>query len=391
MRVTISVGGRFHAFQLAQQIHQRGWLERLLTTYYGKRGRIVPREKVKTFLLPEAVMRLPARIPGVRGVYNGGFHKAELFDWWAARNLPESDIVVAWSGFGLRTLKQAKERGALAFLERGSTHIQEQQRLLSEEYARHGLASTVVDPRSVEKELEEYALADWIVVPTEYCARTFRERGCSNVLVVPYGADIGQFQPIPKEDDCFRVVFAGGVTFRKGVPYLIEALDLLGSAKVEVWFAGGVDPAIIRMRHLGLDRPNIRLLGAVPHAELPRFYSRGSVFVLPSIEEGLPLAMLEAMAMGLPIIASEATGAASVIQDGREGFVVPIRDSSAIAKKLTFLMENPAERQAMATYARERALAQTWDRYGETVAEAYLGAFPHRGGLDRHRNLVEAT
>jgi glycosyltransferase involved in cell wall biosynthesis len=104
----------------------------------------------------------------------------------------------------------------------------------------------------------------------------------------------------------------------------------------------------------------------VPNSELRELYSRASVFVLPSIEEGFGMVLGEAMACGCPVIASTNTGASELISDGTEGFIVPIRSPEVIADRLQQLADEPELRHRMgrAALARVQKLGG-WDAYGD--------------------------
>src|SRR5260370_28382511 len=120
---------------------------------------------------------------------------------------------------------------------------------------------------------------------------------------------------------------------------------------------------------------SFRYVGAVARSELHKHYSQASVLVLPSIQEGLALVQAQAMACGVPVIASDNTGAADLFTDGVEGFIVPIRDADAIREKILMLYENPATRERMgeAALARVRKIGG-WDEYGDRAAEFYRAA-----------------
>ena len=142
MKVAISVSGRFHAFELARQLIQRGYLECLITSYpvfevkkYG-----IPPEKVHSILLTEVLSRAWRKLPqAVRVRYNPQFLFSEMYDRRAAMRVPAADICVAWAGFGLETIRRAGELGAAAVIERGSSHILHQSEILKEEYEKYGL------------------------------------------------------------------------------------------------------------------------------------------------------------------------------------------------------------------------------------------------------------
>jgi glycosyltransferase involved in cell wall biosynthesis len=151
------------------------------------------------------------------------------------------------------------------------------------------------------------------------------------------------------------------------LPYLFEAMAEMKIADVELRIVGALEAEMrpIMAKYEG----TFHYIGAVPRAELRKHYSQASVLVLPSIQEGLALVQAQAMACGVPVIASENTGAADLFSDGVEGFIVPIRDAGAIREKVLILYENPAMRDQMgeAAIARVRKIGG-WDDYGARAA-----------------------
>jgi len=112
--------------------------------------------------------------------------------------------------------------------------------------------------------------------------------------------------------------------------------------------------------------------GLIPYEQVLTWFARSSVKVLASVEDGFGLVMLEAQACGLPVIATTNTGAPDCIDEGINGFVVPIRSPLAIAEKLIYLYEHPENRASMGKEAIERAKsASGWDKYGSQVMDAY--------------------
>jgi glycosyltransferase involved in cell wall biosynthesis len=375
MRVTISVGGRFHAFNLAHQLLKRGHLRCLITSYpkFEVRKYGIPRSKVKSLLVKELLERGWRRLPtALQGAYNPQYLIHEAFDRLACRRLEPSDITVGWSSFFLRTMRVAKQMGAVTIVERGSSHMLYQQEILREEYGQLGLMPTLAHPRIVEKELEEYEQADYIAVPSHFVKRTFLERGTpeEKLIYVPFGVDLDEFGQVPKDDDRFRVVYAGGMTIRKGVHFLLQAFCELNLPNAELFLVGAMREEMQHFFKRYEDR--FTWIGHVPQRELHKYYSQGSVFVLASLEEGLAMVLPQAMACGLPVICTENTGGSDIIRDGVDGFIIPIRETEAIKEKLLFLYDNPDLCRKMGRSAQERvATGFTWDDYGERIVRAY--------------------
>ena len=94
------------------------------------------------------------------------------------------------------------------------------------------------------------------------------------------------------------------------------------------------------------------------------------IFVMPSLCESFGKVILEAMASGLPVIATTNTGARDVVKDGKHGFIIPIRDSKAIKDKIQYFYDNPSEIKRMGKNARKVAENYTWDRYSEKIADS---------------------
>jgi glycosyltransferase involved in cell wall biosynthesis len=191
----------------------------------------------------------------------------------------------------------------------------------------------------------------------------------------------GLFQ---KRIKTFRVVYVGTMSLRKGLPYLLEAVAPLKLRDFELWLIGAVQQEATSF--LSKFDGTYRYLGAIPRSDLFRFYSQGSVFVLPSIDEGLALVQAQAMACGLPVIATTNTGAEDLFTDTVEGFIVPIRSPDAIREKILYLYENPAERELMAAAALKRVKSLGgWDTYGEQMVAGYAEA------LSKHRTQLFAA
>ena len=378
MKITISVGGRFHAFHLAQQLLSRDYLEKLITSYpkfeVAKYG--IPQDKISSVLIKEVLERSWRKLPNfLRNIYNPQYLIHEVFDKLASKKIEKSDIFIGWSSFSLNALRKAKSMGAITVLERGSSHIVYQDTLLKEEYARFGIipkSYQITHPKIIEKELREYEKADYISIPSSFVRMTFLENGIpeSKLIHVPYGVDLSHFRQTPKNDNVFRVVFAGGMSLRKGVHYLLQAFSELNLPNSELLLIGSMNDEMKPFfeKYDG----KFKWLGHIPQKELYKYYSEGSVFAIASIEEGLAMVQPQAMACGLPVICTTNTGGEDIVRDGIDGFVIPIRDVEALREKILYFYENPDKRAEMAESAKKRVSSGfTWDDYGKKIISAY--------------------
>jgi glycosyltransferase involved in cell wall biosynthesis len=185
------------------------------------------------------------------------------------------------------------------------------------------------------------------------------------MVVTPLGVDLDLFRPIPVEraDAEFRVLFVGQIGQRKGLSYLLDAARASTIPELRLQLLGAPVGSTERWSPL----PFVDHLAHRPRWELPAAYAQADVFVLPSLIEGFPQTALEAMACGLPVIVSEHTFGDDVVEHGKNGYVVPIRDPDAIAECLRALHGNPKLRHEMGAAARRRAEDFGWERYKAQV------------------------
>ena len=124
-----------------------------------------------------------------------------------------------------------------------------------------------------------------------------------------------------------------------------------------------------------------RLAKATAYLVVPGVVLRGaSVLVLPSVQDGFGLVVLEAMAAGLPVIVSDHVGAKDCVREGVDGFVVPVRDADAIAERLRWLRADRSRQRRMGLNAREQALRYTWDAYRQRLL-AKIESLASTGGV----------
>src|SRR4051812_19444548 len=373
LRVNVGSPTAFWVKSLALELHRLGLLQQFHTLLPHSRTAPLPREHVTSrpwLLAPFAVARLLQS-----GAAKEKFERLArvAFNTSYAASVTECDVCHSISGFGVAAQRIARDRyGAIGICDRGSTHIKHQEEMLRAECDKWGVSFRPTASDFIEAELQHYEQADLITVPSRVARDTFVANGVpdSKIAVAPFGVDLQHFLPHEKNDDVFRILFVGTLSLRKGIPYLIEAMSKLTLPNAELVLVGPVCDEIrkfLKPRSL-----RIRCLGGMSRQELPFIYSQASVFVLPSIEEGLAMVQAEALACGVPVIASTATGAADLFQDGLHGFIVLPRDSDAIAARMEMLYCDPQRRDAMGRAAREHV--QTlggWRSYGDCVQESY--------------------
>ena len=369
MKIAVSVHGRFHGFDLARELRRHGVLAGLITTYpsFAVRrymGRIAD---LSTAPHLEVRRRVCQKIGGL--CRDLDLQLAERFGHFAKKNIPECDILVGWSSATLETIPVAHDRGIQIVLERGSTHILHQTDLLKDLHTHQGRSFKQTSQRIIERELAEYDAVDLIAVPSSYAANTFLSRGVARekLRINPYGVDLKQF--VPATGDSIlkpKIIFVGQVGIRKGVPELLTALTRL-SKEVCLSLVGPLEPGYKRPKQSGVE-----VLGPIPIYALPDQYRSAQIFCLPSWEEGFPLVLLQAMASGLPVVATDATGAADIITPGVEGEIVPAGDVEALSNALEYLLDDPVRAREMGAAGRARVVEDLdWFSYGQRACKIY--------------------
>jgi alpha-maltose-1-phosphate synthase len=285
--------------------------------------------------------------------------------------------VYAYEDGARTTFRAARERGLTCFYDQPIGYWRAARQLLLEEAERHPeWASTLIgnddsEAKTARKD-EELALADVVFVASSYTLKTLAlaPQLTAPIVVLPYGAPprtaAAPLRPPRVSGRPLRAIFVGSLGQRKGLSYLFEACRQLGNG-VELTVIGTLP--LERCAILEAELQRVRWIPSCPHSQVLEEMANHDVFVFPSLFEGFGLVLIEAMAMGLPIITTENTAGPDLIEPGREGFIVPIRSSEAIAEKLDLLRRDSAQLSAMSEAAVLRAAEFTWETYGRRLAE----------------------
>jgi glycosyltransferase involved in cell wall biosynthesis len=372
MDVIQAVFGVFHHFELAHQLERRGHLRRIYSTWPWARLKRegLTRNLVRTFPLIHTADYLLRRsgwmTPGMDGRFNAW--NSDRFDAWLRRHIEPCDALIAISGAGLTAGPRVQARGGKFICDRGSTHQRSQDQVIAEECKRWGVKFAVPAAHILRREEAIYSLADAITVPSQVARRSFVARGIAaeKVHVIPYGVRLDKFAPGPPPPaDSFEVLFAGQISLRKGIPYLLQAFGRLRHPRKRLTLVGAVQDDVRQLLKT-LPTEHVTFAGTLSQPELAEAMARSHVLALASVEEGLALVQGQAMACACPVVATVASGAEDLFTDGVEGFIVPDRDAAALTDRMQQLADDPALRGRMsaAALARVQHLGG-WDRYGE--------------------------
>jgi glycosyltransferase involved in cell wall biosynthesis len=253
-------------------------------------------------------------------------------------------------------------------------------------YTTHGPLQLIVHAQKVEMHLlgriahslvvspllglERYSIrvADKVIAVSNYVAKDVINRfGVKpwSVSVIPNPVDIDKFYPgacvleqLDSLADCPTILHVGGASPVKGVSYLLYAMRRLVSEKpnLRLLFVCSSNDRLKLTQlaeKLGL-RNHCVFLGRVPHDDMPKVYAASTVLVLSSVYESFSLTILEAMACGKPVVATNVGGIPELVVDNETGFLVEPRNAPALAAAILRILENPQKARQMGSSGRER-------------------------------------
>ena len=371
LQVVYSIGVRFPgggignaSYYGVRGLYRHGMLWRLLCGSYLPTE--IPDERIRAL---GALSRLIRKLALYDSTALAVLIHNLIYDRWVCRNLEPCELFYTWNGYGHKALRQARANGAITVVQRASSHPTEQIRLLQDEYARWGQRFSRPD-RLVQRSVIELEEADYIVIPSDFVRDSFMDQGVDSqkLIQIPFGVDTKRFHPpdTPQPETPFRALFAGQIGIRKGVLYLLQAWEQLGWDDAELWLLGRIQSDFYSHLRPYRDLPGVRLLGHV--GDMDRLFRQAHLFVFPTIEEGSALVVYDAMASGLPVITTPNAG--SLIRDGEDGCLVPIRDVARLAEQIETMRTNQDCRRAYGQAGRARIEPFTWERHGDALAAA---------------------
>ena len=373
------VGAREH-YAVPRVLHRAGQLQRLYTDFWasapwrligkltGKAGLAMRYHadlagaSVKSFNL-EA---LKASRPRFSNSYEGFLQVGEAFGQQVVRQLqspnsqlpaPSSTIFFGYDTGFLEPAQWIKARGGKSIVCQMDPARYEVDLVKAEEKRRPGWARHSVDvPEAYSKRREdEWATADLVMVNSEWSRQALIKQGVpeSKLAVVPLAYEpekaIGGRRKANGDKNApfthnrpLKVLFLGQVILRKGIQYLIEAARLLEKEPIHFDVVGSIG---ISEMAITSAPSNMTLHGPVSRDGTEEFYRSADLFVLPTLSDGFALTQLEAMAQGLPVIATPNCG--EVVSDGVDGLIVPASDANALAEAFQLLLQDPEKLQRM--------------------------------------------
>jgi glycosyltransferase involved in cell wall biosynthesis len=261
----------------------------------------------------------------------------------------EFDMVHSWSGVSeelFTAIDRLTVRQPLKTLLRGSAHIETQHEILLAEEQRCGVAIDRPSEWIRQREAREYQLADYICCLSGFARRTFLERGIpdSRMVTLPLGVNVDRFRPVAEvlaarrervlRGEPLRVLMVGTLSFRKGLLDYAEVVRRLAGPRFQFRFVGDVPPEGREL--VARIESQMTLVGRVEQRELAAHYAWGDLFLFPTLEDGFAAVLSQALAAGLPLVATPNCSAPDLIEEGEQGWLVPIRSPEAMIERLTW-------------------------------------------------------
>lgn len=208
---------------------------------------------------------------------------------------------------------------------------------------------------------------DFFLVPSCFVRDGLLEFGVpeNKCHMVPYAAVSNNWFSIKNNPVKSRILFAGTANLRKGIHILGMAAEKLAKYSYDFRVAGGASETVLRHPLT----KNLNFLGRVPRSHIQSEFATADIFVLPSLAEGSAYVTYEALASGLPVVTTKASG--SVVRHGIDGLIVPEGDADALADAIKEILENRTLRDRMADAAKQHAQDYTWDKYAERLLNVF--------------------
>ena len=307
-----------------------------------------------------------------------------LFGKWVSRKLSKkTDFVFVSEYSSLEILKKATKLAITSIYEQPSIHHSTFTKIIDDQLRKYpDLISEsfklVLDDKSKLRNArrdEELSLANLIICNSNFTKNSLIDAGVkpSKITVIPLGFPeviIGE----PKKTDIFIFMYAGNLSFNKGIHILVEAWKELNLApnKAELHLYGTYFlPEKLRQ---GLPK-NVHFFGNVQHQELMSVYKRANVFVNPTLADGFGMVITEAMANGLPVLASRNSAAPDLIEDTVDGLLMEGGNKNELIEKKLWCYQHSDDLLEMGSKARVKAQRYTWSDYRKALVETLESKF----------------
>lgn len=302
-------------------------------------------------------------------------------DKWVANDLLKAKKngvtgVYAYEDGALASFTKAKQLGLYCIYDLPIGYWKSARSLMEKEfYINPDWSSTLTGFNDSQAKLDikdqELAIADVIFVASSFTKKTLEDYSgkLAEIKVIPYGFpevhNKKVYQPLINRK--LKVLFIGGLSQRKGLSYLFEAVEGLQD-KVELTVVG--HKAVSNCKALNLALEQHHWIPSLSYDKVLACMREHDVFVFPSLFEGFGMVITEAMSQGVPVITTDRTAGPDVIEDGVDGWIVPAGSSKAIKEVVCNILEKPELLEQFGLAAQTKAKNRPWSVYGQEMADA---------------------
>lgn len=307
---------------------------------------------------------------------NSAMYASILYGLLSRRYINDADVFHVRSGNGGGgAIEKARNCGMKIVVDHSIAHTNFLRKTLNPEYNRLGL-DCGYNTKFWDLIIDNCKAADCILVNSDFVKQTFVEEGIdkSKIKVAYLGVrpDFFSLKKTYSLTGKLKILFTGGFGIRKGARYIIEATrkfdDLQLDYKLTV--VGACEPLEMDSLFKSYESKNIEFIGFVPQSELKQYFVESDIYLFPSLAEGCASSGMEAMAAGLPIIATRESGLP--IESGHDGIIINSKSSDDIVNAVLRLKEDVLLREK---YGKNAALKikekYSWEHYAETVVSYY--------------------
>jgi glycosyltransferase involved in cell wall biosynthesis len=364
---------------LLYALETKGRLQEFHTTLcFGRRRVAIPKRKIFEHAHFELVRLLGERLrQNWLAGHDSGLASvdavARMLDRRVARRVKSGDTVYCYEDSALTTFRAAKKLGAKRYYELPIMYWTATQKLLQEEAMRYPqweptLLATRDSSAKLERKSEELALANLVICPSRNVQKSLP--GGKYSQIAKYGCPPPvELERMPRKGRRLRFLFVGAMTQRKGLADLFAAFNQLTRSDIELVVLG---VRLLPLEFYRREFPDFTFEAPRPHGLVKQMMLSCDVLVLPSIVEGRAMVQTEALSCGLPIVVTANAGAEDLVEPGKTGFVVPIRNPEALAERLNWIADHRDWVTDIRPDVLEKARQSGWDRYTDAILSAIL-------------------
>lgn len=399
--VIIAHPGKQHSFNTASALKKSSYLNKYVTTVYQKDNSITKKlyrfvnnedkNKVnnrKSTILNENDVKQFYEVLGLITIIISRINK-NFYEGWNnfvgdrfgkkvakyAKQL-SPDIVISYDNNSNVLFKRLENSNIIRILDVSAANRIYMQKIYCNDIkmcgefsSLYGKTQLITKKKLLSRYKNEIDYADYFLVASSFVAESLLSNGVkrNQIKLLPYGVDYKKFNYSLKTVEpleTIRFLFVGNVNQIKGIYYLLEAFKKLRNKNCTLSIIGKYygDPKILEPY-----KEFCEFISPVSHDEMPNIYKKFHILIFPSLGEGFGLTILEALASGLPVIASKNTAGSDIITSKSEGFIIPIQNIEAIIDAVEWFLNNGSEIPEMSLQARKTAEKYTWERYEKNL------------------------